>query len=235
MTELSLVQKIISLILKFIVIISVTAGVIVSAMASSSAFMGGDTVFMYFTIQSNILMAIICLIGIFLMFSNNIYNKVWHIIKLVGTVSITLTGVVFCLVLAPTMAREAWTLGNILTHVIVPLSSIIDFFVVCSVMNIRKINVLWVTVPPILYAIYAGIGYARGWEFLEGYNYPYFFLNWGSEAGAFGFSDSLPFMGPVWWILILLAFLIIVGFVYLLIADAIRRRFNRKLASSNIE
>ena len=60
-------------------------------------------------------------------------------------------------------------------------------------------------------------------------NYPYFFLNWGSEAGAFGFSDSLPFMGPVWWILILLAFLIIVGFVYLLIADAIRRRFNRKL------
>ena len=235
MTELSLAQKIISLILKFIVMISVTAGVIVSAMASSSAFMGGDTVFMYFTIQSNILMAIICLIGIFLMFSNNIYNKVWHIIKLVGTVSITLTGVVFCLVLAPTMAREAWTLGNILTHVIVPLSSIIDFFVVCSVMNIRKINVLWVTVPPILYAIYAGIGYARGWEFLEGYNYPYFFLNWGSEAGAFGFSDSLPFMGPVWWILILLAFLIIVGFVYLLIADAIRRRFNRKLGLSNIE
>ena len=227
MTELSLVQKIISLILKFIVIISATAGVIVSAMASSSAFMGGDTVFMYFTIQSNILIALICLIGIVLILSNRINNNVWHIIKLVGTVSITLTGVVFCLVLAPTMAGEALTLGNILTHVIVPLSSIIDFFVVCSVMNIRKINVLWVTVPPILYAIYVGIGYSKGWEFLQGYNYPYFFLNWGSEAGAVGFSSEPPFMGPVWWILILLVFLIVVGFVYLLIADAIRKALSR--------
>ena len=31
----------------------------------------------------------------------------------------------------------------------------------------------WVIVPPMLYAIYAGIGYARNWQFAEGYNYPY--------------------------------------------------------------
>lgn len=53
----------------------------------------------------------------------------------------------------------------------------------------------WVIVPPMLYSIYAGIGYARNWQFAEGYNYPYFFLNWGSPAGAFGLTDELPYMG----------------------------------------
>lgn len=228
MTKLTLPQKIVSIILKAIIVISATWGVVISASASSSSFMGGDTVFMYFTIQSNILIALICLIGAILILINRVSNKVWHIIKYVGTVSITLTGVVFCFVLAPTMARDAWSLGNVLTHVIVPLASIIDFFVVSTIMSIRKINVLWVTVPPILYAIYSGIGYVRGWEFIDGYNYPYFFLNWGSEAGAIGFSGSLPFMGPVWWIIILLIFLIIVGFIYLLIAEGIRKSLAKK-------
>ena len=217
-------QKIISIILKCIVVVAMTTGVIISVNESSNAFMGGDTVFMYYTIQSNILIGIICLIGAILIITNHVNNNVWHIIKYVGTVAITLTGFVFCVILAPAMQRNAWTLSSILTHVIVPSCSIIDFFVVCTVMKIKKINVLWVTLPPLLYAIYAGVGYVRGWKFLQGANYPYFFLNWGSEAGAFGFSDELPFIGTVWWIIILLCFLIIVGLVYLLIADKKKKR-----------
>ena len=54
----------------------------------------------------------------------------------------------------------------------------------------------------------------------------YFFLNWGSPAGAFGFTKGLPFMGCVWWILALLLFLIAVGFVYLLLLGRIKRRIN---------
>ncbi len=227
MTELSLVQKIISLILKFIVIISATAGVIVSAMASSSAFMGGETVFMYFTIQSNILVAIISLVGLIIILMGKEDNKIWYTIKLVGTVSITLTGAVYCFVLAPGI-ENAWSMASVLCHAVVPLASIIDFLVVCNVTKVRKINALWVTVPPLLYAIYSGMGYVLDWKFnAQGHNYPYFFLNWGSEAGAVGFSSEPPFMGPVWWILILLVFLIVVGFVYLLIADAIRKALSR--------
>lgn len=223
MYELSKGQKIISIILKIIVVVSSVAGTIMSAMASTESFMGGETVFMYFTIQSNILIALVCLIGCIMILMNRPCSKVWYVIKLVATVSITLTGMVFCFVLAPGMAN-AWTLSSILLHALVPLLSVIDFFVICNVMKVKKINALWVTVPPLLYAIYSGIGYVRNWEFFEGHNYPYFFLNWGSEAGAIGFSDSAPFMGPVWWILILLVFLIIVGFVYLLIADLIRKK-----------
>ena len=223
MYELTKGQKTVSVILKIIIILSAIIGTTLSAMSSAASFMGGETVFMYFTIQSNILIALVCLIGCIIILMNRPCSNVLYVIKLVATVSITLTGMVFSILLAPSM-ENAWTLSSILLHALVPLLSVIDFFVICNVMKVRKINALWVTVPPLLYAIYAGVGYIRNWDFSQGRNYPYFFLNWGSEAGAAGFSSNPPFLGPVWWILILLAFLIIVGFVYLLIADLIRKK-----------
>ncbi len=150
------------------------------------------------------------------------------IIKFVGTVSITLTGVVFGFVLAPTLGINAWNIQNTLTHLIVPVAAVIDFFVISGVAAIKKSNVIYVIIPPILYAIYAGIGYVNNWQFADGINYPYFFLNWGSKAGAFGFTNELPFMGSAWWILALLIFLIVIGYVYLVIADLIAKGRNRK-------
>ena len=78
-----------------------------------------------------------------------------------------------------------------------------------------------------MYAIYAGIGYVKGWEFSRGTNYPYFFLNWGSPAGAFGFISELPFMGTAWWILTLFVFLILVGLCYLSLAESIGNRITK--------
>lgn len=92
--------------------------------------MGGGSVFMYFTIQSNIGLALICAYGMYLILGKKEISNLWYIIKFVGTVSITLTGAVFCFVLAPTMGVAAWNLQNILTHVVVPVLSVVDFFVV---------------------------------------------------------------------------------------------------------
>jgi len=209
--------------LKIVVFLSAVIGTFLSAYAGRNSFMGGSRVFMYFTIQSNIAMAIISAIGLCLLYKGGKVGQIWQIIKFVGTVSITLTGVVFCFVLAPTMGASAWNIQNILTHVIVPIASVVDLFVVSKLIDIAKRNVIFVIIPPILYAIYAGVGYVEGWEFAEGINYPYFFLNWGSEAGAWGFSSSLPFMGSAWWILALLIFLIIVGFIYLKVVDLLRK------------
>ena len=47
-------------------------------------------------------------------------------VKFVGTVSITLTGVVFGFVLAPTLGANAWNIQNTLTHLVVPLRSLDD-------------------------------------------------------------------------------------------------------------
>ncbi len=224
MEQFTFKQKLISFILKGIVIISAIIGTIFSAKAGIDSFMGGHTVFMYFTIQSNILVALVSLIGIFLILFKKT-NYIWYVIKFVSTVSITLTGVVFSFVLAPTMGSAAWVFYNVLTHVVVPLCAVIDFFVVSINTVYRKIDVLFVMIPPLLYAIYAGIGYVAGWKFTKTDNYPYFFLNWGSEAGAFGFSSKLPFMGVIWWIILLLGFIVGVGFLYIFIAKKLRNKF----------
>ena len=214
-------QKKVSLVLKVIVAVAAVLGTFMSAFAGRNSFMGGTTVFMYFTIQSNILIALISLIGILFLVRGKT-GKFWYLIKFVGTVAITLTGVVFCFVLAPTMGKAAWNVQNILTHVIVPVVSVVDFFVTGTESNLKKYHIFYVIIPPLLYAIYAGIGYVCNWQFAPGYNYPYFFLNWGSPAGAFKFILEFPFMGCTWWIISLLIFLIFVGFLYLCILKLLK-------------
>ena len=229
MKEMSKIQRGLSCLLKLTVILSAVIGTFLSWYAGRNSFMGGKTVFMFFTIQSNIALAIICLIGFVKMLKGKTFSDLWYIIKFVGTVSITLTGAVFCFVLAPTMQQGAWNIQNILTHVVVPIAGILDFFVTGINSNIRKRNDFWVIVPPLLYAIYAGIGFVLNWQFIEGYNYPYFFLNWRSPAGVFCFTDELPYMGCAWWITALFCALLIVGYIYLLILDGLKKTFHKSL------
>ena len=228
MNNLSERQKRLSIVLKLVVIVSALIGTFLSAYAGRLSFMGGSRVFMYFTIQSNIAIAIICGIGLYLLRKGNPVNRAWYVVKFVGTVSITLTGVVFGFVLAPTLGANAWNIQNTLTHLVVPVVSVVDFFVIAPKARIKRKNVIFVIIPPILYAIYAGIGYVSGWEFADGINYPYFFLNWGSPAGAFGFTNELPFMGSAWWIMALLLFLVVVGNCYLAVADLMFNRCKNK-------
>ena len=219
-------RKTLSLVLKTVVILSAVIGTWLSYAAGRGSFMGGGQVFMYFTIQSNILLAILCLAGMGFLLQNRGVPAWWFTLKLVGTVSITLTGVVFAFVLAPTLGSHAWNLQNTLTHVVVPLASILDFFVTGVCGRIPKRSVFLVTIPPLAYAVYAGIGYLAGWDFAGGVHYPYFFLNWGSPAGAFGFTKELPFMGTAWWIAAILLFLLVVGALYRKLLDALRKRLS---------
>lgn len=65
---------------------------------------------------------------------------------------------------------------------------------------------------------------------MKGVRYPYFFLNWGSPAGALGFTSGLPFMGTVWWILAILVFLLGIGYGYLAILDLLKKRMYRNFS-----
>lgn len=223
----------VSIFLKAVVVISAALGVFITAFASKSSFMGGGRVFMFFTIQSNIAIAIVSLIGMALLLKGQQITHTWYVIKFVATVSITLTGLVFTFILAPTMRRLAWNFQNTLTHAVVPLVSVIDYFVTGVFGDTEKKEVFYVTLPPLAYVIYAGIGYAAGWEFAQGINYPYFFLNWGSPAGAFGFTNGFPFMGCVWWILVLLVLLLTVGYLYLLMVDGLRIASKKRGTAGN--
>lgn len=220
-------QKFVSYLLKLIVFVSAVVGIFLSWYGGRNAFMGGSSVFMYFTIQSNILIALICLIGMIYLKRNKV-SKGWTTIKFIGTVSITLTGFVFCFILAPTLGDKAWNIQNILTHVVVPILSVVDYLVTGVSVNLKFKTTFLVTIPPLLYAAYAGYGYVQKWEFSPGKNYPYFFLDWGSPLGAFGFSKEMPFMGCAWWIVALLIFLMLVGCIYLVIIKMLRFIFRMK-------
>lgn len=219
MHTISKTGKAVSYALKLTVILCAIAGTLISARAGRNSFMGGSRVFMFFTIQSNLAVAAVCAAEAFLLVRGKPIPGAWYVVKLAGTVSITLTGVVFAALLVPVLGRGAWNLQNTLTHAVVPAAAAADFFVVASGVHIRRKSVFWVIVPPVLYVIYAGVGYVRGWEFIRGLNYPYFFLNWGSPAGAFGFTKGLPYMGCAWWLALLLLFLIAVGRCYAALAE----------------
>ena len=59
MNTISPARRAVSIVLKLIVIVSAVTGIVMSALASRDTFMGGGRVFMYFTIQSNIAVALI--------------------------------------------------------------------------------------------------------------------------------------------------------------------------------
>ena len=166
MKIISKTRIVVSLILKLIVIVCAAAGTYISAYAGRGTFMGGSRVFMFFTIQSNIAVALLSAAGAFLLARGKAIPWAWYVVKLAGAVSITLTGVVFAVLLVPILGDRAWNLQNTLTHAVVPAAAIADFFVVASGVRIRRKDVLWVIVPPLLYAVYAGVGYVRGWEFI---------------------------------------------------------------------
>ncbi|MBQ9248702.1 MAG: Pr6Pr family membrane protein [Ruminococcus sp.] len=222
-------RRAVSLILKCVVVIAAAVGVYASYIGGLGAFMSGPQVFMFFTIQSNIAIALICAIGAVLLLTQGAVNNGWFILKFVGTVAITLTGAVFSFVLAPTLGDQAWNLRNILTHVVAPIAAIADFFVTGVFGKLEKKHTFFGILPPLAYVIYAAVAYVNGWEFIPGKCYPYFFLNWGSPAGAFGFCGELPYMGCVWWILIGMALILLLGLVYILILNAMKRRNRNKL------
>ena len=212
-------RKIISLILKSIVTLSVVTGVVMHVVADYRALL-------FFTTQSNIWIGVTCVVGLVLMLAKRQPTKLMYSAKLVFTVSITLTGVVYCTMLAPFLGAGAYTFGSTLLHVVVPVVSVADFFVYDYPAAFKKWECLTVTIPPFYYLVFAGIGYALKWDFgYGGQNYPYFFLNWGSPAGAFGFSDQSPYIGVVYYVLILLGFVVGVGALYILLTRLMRARF----------
>lgn len=217
-----------SMIMKIVVVVGAIAGTVMSAIGSRDSFMGGKVVFMYFTTQSNLLVALISILGLVFMFCKKSGGRIEQIVKIMGASAISLTCFVYCFLLAPTIGEEAWKLNNFLTHVLVPSCFVTDFFMSDNRAEYKREDSVWTLVLPLLYVAYAGIGYACGWHFSSEHTYPYFFLNWGSKAGAFGFINEAPYFGCAWWILILLVFMLLIGIGYIAIANKIyNKRYNK--------
>ena len=151
----------ISFSLKFVTAAAALVGVVWSFFnATADGYSHWSKRLLYFTSLSNLWIALT-----FIALLVAARSKVWgenvrvknflYILKYIFTVSITLTGFIFCAVLAPgssNVGYNAWTAASILTHVAVPILAIVDFFVDTYRVNLIKRHILLTTVPPLLYS-----------------------------------------------------------------------------------
>ena len=239
-------RNFISVAIKFAIFGFALAGILGCLVGPSGGFMSGSVLFKYFTNQSNVWIAVLGLVlGILQLVNmkNGKYElgRVAYVLQLVFTVSITLTGFVFCAVLLPAMlttsdnpALKESILGwqQIFLHVVVPILAVVDLlgFTKPEKFNYKKFDFLWTALPPLYYLGFSRIGYVQGWDFGGGNNYPYFFLNYDSPAGFFGFSSEMPyFMGVFWWIIAIVIFVFGIAFLYQVLVNRHIRKNREKL------
>lgn len=234
-------KKNISIILKILTVITSLTGVIIGFFnATYDGYSHWSSRLLYFTTQSNIWIGVTFLIILILHFkfkNNEKLKSILYLLKYIFTVSITITGVIFCAVLGPNVddSFHAWSLSSLLTHVFTPLLAIVDYFVddYPLVLNFKK--TFLVTIPPFIYLVFASVLGFAGVDFGRGDNFPYFFLNYNSPAGVFGFSSQPPFViGSFYWIVILLIMVLSLGWLfYSLHPTSIKRRRERKQEKIN--
>ena len=199
-----MIKKIIRMLILSALIIVGVLGIILTAVSTS--FMGGASVFYFFTVQSNIFIIamaflflgheIICLIN-----KKETINQVMLQIKFVATVAITITFLVFFTMLAPLMGVDyLLSFKNFSLHAIVPILAIIDFIVFDTDINLSYPKSLIATIAPISYVFFVyAIGVPLKLQYAENLYFPYFFLNY--EQNGFFFEKGF---GVIPWVIVLL-------------------------------
>ena len=227
-------RSIVSIILKLLVFISTTVGII-GCVVGVDGFMGGNTLILYFTNQSNIWIAIVSLLlAVFqiigLKKGSYSFDKKVYLIQQVFTVSISLTCIVYCFVLVPSFLAvdsdlfNPFALTQMLLHVVTPVLAIIDFILSCRGVKFKNVDCLWSAIPPLYYLGFSAVGFVLNWNFGMGNNFPYFFLNYNSPAGIFGFSSVMPyFMGSFYWIILLVILVLGMSLAYLKIVNSFNK------------
>ena len=213
-------RKKVSVILKILLCVSSLGGVSLSLIyASTDGFFHWTRRVMYFTAQSNIWLGLTTLIILLspLFNTKEKWTKRFYLLRYVFTVSISMTGLVFCLLLAPfaDSSYHVWSVNNIMTHVTSPLLAVSDYFIDERRTRLSKKQVFLSVVPPILYFSFVSVLYFLQFDFGRGETYPYFFINYRSPAGVFGFSSEMPFIiGSFYWFALFSLVVIGLGFFY---------------------
>ena len=212
-----------STLLKYLTVTASLGGVLLSLIyARQDGYSHWGRRLLYFTAQSNIWLGITFLFILLLPLKKKNtapWKERLYLLKYIFTVSITITGLVFCSLLAPFAGEDyrPWGLCNLFTHVFSPLFAIADFFIDPYRISLQKKQIFLTVIPPLAYFSLASILGATHTDFGRGVNYPYFFLNFSSPAGVFGFSRISPFfIGSFYWIALFSLVLLFFAYLYAL-------------------
>lgn len=221
-------------------------GIVLKTIAIMASFYGmfrsfyGLMFFTYFTNLSNLFVDVI--LGWFLVQDiSSLIKKDVHPrgnalyrVKFLATVSITLTFLVFMLILAPNMkggvlaAYFSNGAGSFGVHFVNPLLAIIDFCLFDYDFQSTKKDGLFGIIPPLCYVVFILILGALGVRWGKMYA-PYNFLNYGAKVGWFGFDLSTMGgesfgVGVFYMIVVLVLIFIGLGNLFLLIKDKRRAK-----------
>lgn len=220
---------IIGIILKAALIVAAAIG-LYATFYGSDGFMTSSPL-LYFTIQSNIWIALTMLAFVALDIAGRTRGKSlirnWmRVTKFVFTVSITLTLLVFAFLLAPTMGWEYLrSPSNLCLHFIVPVLAIVDFILFDYGVVRKRFTFALATVPPIAYFVVTMLLSFGGVRYQNGDIAPYYFLNY-EKLGWFRISSQG--IGVCYWVLVMIVIVCGVGLALLKTADL--RRGKREKA-----
>ncbi len=192
----------------------------------TSGFMGNGSAFLYFTIQSNIAIILVTLLFFILKIVNlflkkDLINNILYHIKFIFTLGVTITFLVFFILLAPTMdASYLISMTNLTVHLLVPLFAIIDFFVFDHKIKLKKWSPLIGTIFPLLYLAFVFICVSLNIRF-NGQLVPYFFLDYETLTW---FNITEKGIGVFYYIIILLIFVILLCYIYYFIVKLINKK-----------
>ena len=208
-----------SIILKIGIVLSALGGVALSLIEyKQDGYSSWYRRLLYFTAQSNIWIGVTCLLLTFssIFHTSEKWRHALYVCKYIFTVSITITGLVFCTLLAPFAPKSyhLWVLSGYLTHIFTPSFAILDFFIDDYPLKIEKKHVLLSVIPPSFYFISTMVFSFFKVDFGRGEFYPYYFLNFRSPAGIFGFSNQAPFfIGSFYWMIAFSLLIILIAWV----------------------
>ncbi len=217
---------------KILVVVCSFAGIIICLFtAKFDGYSHWTRRLLYFTNQSNAWIFIVMFLSLFNFAKNDNYNAYsFFVARYIFTVSILLTGLIFCLLLGPFADKSyhAFSVSGYLTHVFVPLFSVLDFLTQRKRFFLNKKVAFYSLFPPLIYLSLTTILFFFNVDFGRGENFPYFFLNYLSPAKMFGFSNLSPYyFGTFYWIVILLIILIILSFLLVKINNNLYLKRNK--------
>ncbi len=153
---------------------------------------GNGMQFWFFTSQTNafvvIIEAIICVLIIINICGKETHlakNNVFSLIRLMITFFITITGIIYMFVLAPTgiafagkSASYMFNFRNIILHAVVPVMSIIGYYAFANSGMMNKNHAWYFLIYPFIYFVLAIFRVEFGGKpFYDGTLYPYFFID----------------------------------------------------------
>lgn len=139
-----------------------------------------------------------------------------YLLRYIVTVSITLTGIIFCGLLAPFAEFNIWTFSSVLTHVAVPLLSVLVYFLDDLPVSLGRRHGLLCALPPLGYFLFCAVLFYLNVDFGKGEPYPYFFMNLRSEVGWLGarWGGDRPELGTLWWLVLILLLILGIAAAY---------------------